>query len=340
MSMTTIRNQMMVGVLCAFVLPVAAQAAPQYLKGQTTDAPIERTYEGDFAEDYRYDGSATGEEAKRQRVEARVKAYMHDIGSRTFPEGGEGTTEADVQKLIADAQAGDVGSIGPVGHAYQYGYGVTQNEKVALEWYKTAIKHGQTQYYTAIGDMYREVELPSAGLLGGIKSMLPGAAVKLKDDDTEARKWYEKGVQGQDWEAYTRLGQMYRDGTGGLTKNMDKANWYYDEGLRRKKDRDAMMMLELEQNARIQAEIEEGLRDPSNRTIGWKKKDVLPSTMIADIHCTLLESGVGAYEAYCGGLSAEQKAEAPATIAFNGQTCTLYQVKENDAGRDYELRCQ
>ena len=49
--------------------------------------------------------------------------------------------------------------------------------------------------------------------------------------DTQARKWWERAAEKEDWNAWARLGQCYAEGWGGVEKNEGEAEKRYKEGI-------------------------------------------------------------------------------------------------------------
>lgn len=358
MNTHTKKRWLWAGMTCLMLAPAGAMAQ-DYLKGKTSyqsdGANDIGTLSGDTPQDFRYSGSinTSEERAKRQRVETRVKEYMsHMKGSDDIHEHDdrEELTSEQFNALVARAQSGDAKAIGEVGYAFENGIGTAKNEQQALEWYKRAIEYGEGQYYSNIGKMYRDYSPASgnSGFLTGLRNAMTSAGTSnnLPDNDLAAREWFEKGVYAKDWESYTQLGIMYRDGDGGLPKDMEKAKWYYDEGLRLKKEQDSMALMEMEQRFRAKAEVEEGLRSPETPVLGWVKEASHPGVMIGDSYCTLRDMGTPSvqftafYEAYCSGLSESVKRDAPTTVTVKGATCNVTTWPANDAGKDFELRCR
>src|SRR5690606_33465782 len=68
--------------------------------------------------------------------------------------------------------------------------------------------------------------------------------------------WYEKGIDYDDWGSYAGLGELYRDGVGGVQKDMAIANSYYNRGMKLKKQQDELEILEMEREIRMRAERE------------------------------------------------------------------------------------
>lgn len=259
-----------IGVACAVVAPQAAWAGSEYLKEKTyykdpSEMNSRSPAAGDFAADYVYTGNPNvGEaQARRQRVETRVRNYMDSIGAgsnHTHDDSEPDVTPQTIANLNARAKSGDPKAMAGMGYAYQHGLGVSKNEKMAVEWYKQAIARGENQYYSTIGDMYRDYgQAQSGGFLSNLRSMVGGSDGGLQKDNAVARQWYEQGIRypDQDWRSYTALGEMYRDGLGGLEKDMTKAATYYDRGLGIKKRLDEEMMRKVQSEARKAAEKEE-----------------------------------------------------------------------------------
>lgn len=350
MDMITMKRGLLVGV-CVALLPASVMAR-DYLKGQTSYKPFEDTVQekGDFAADYEYTEGSGGDFAKRQRVESRVRQYMEDLKNAPHDDSDHVTAE-NFAELVAKAQGGDAKAISGVGYAYQHGEGVEKNEKLALEWYKRAIEYGETQNYARIGEMYRDYSAAGnkPGFMQKMRNAVSGGGGSpndLADDNAEAVKWFEKGAAMREWNAYMKLGEMYRDGTG-VTKNMDKANWYYNEGLRMRKAETAAIEREIEQAARAQAEIEEGLREPGTPVTGGNAQ-AGKGTVLGDYYCSLLQMDSPTvqyktfYEAYCEklGEGSAANATAPQTVVVDGMTCDVTTWPANTTGKDFELRCR
>ena len=350
---------LLAGVSCLMIMAPMGASAQDYLKGKTSYKPRDNkdisAMSGDFSEDFQYDGTGNPNDpmTKRQRVEARVKQYREEMagdGGIHSHDDREHLTAEQFNALVASAQAGDAEAIGHVGYAYENGLAPEKNEQQALEWYKRAIEYGETKYYSHIGSMYRDYGAPSAnsGFLGSLRKAVTGGGATgndLPNDNKKAREWFEKGVYAKDWRSYAQLGEMYRDGAGGLPKDMEKAKWYYDEGMRLKKQQLTLTRMEKEQRFRAQAELEEGLRSADTPMVGWKKESKYPGVMVGDHYCTLLlmESPSGQYtafyEAYCNGVGESAKRTTPPTVTVKGATCNVTEWPANEAGKNFELRC-
>lgn len=274
-----IKHWLLVGVSCLMLAPAGA-LAEDYLKGKTSYRPLEedaaeRQAEA-FPEDYRLGGGVLTDEIreKRKRVEARVKEQMDALmsGEGQDSHESENVTTDELNALVAKAQAGDAEAIGQVGYVYEKGLGITRNEEKALEWYQRALDYDETEYYSAIGMMYRDygAQEGGGGFLAGLRGTITGdgSANDLPDDDRKAREWFEKGVKAYDWNSFLKLSEMYRDGAGGLTPDIKQASWLYTEGLRLLEKHDRMELQKIEQEFRIEAEVEEGMRASETAPIG------------------------------------------------------------------------
>lgn len=240
------------------IAPIMGAVAQDYLQGKTYyEDPVriskERAVpEGDESQAFETYDPAT-EEWLDEMVEYKMK---HAPSNGTHFHGNGAPMDAEtLNALIKEAQAGNGQAIGLVAQAYQYGYGVEQDEAAAIEWYQRAIDYGQIEYYSAIGDMYREQPTQQGGFL----SRLFGSGTSgLEKSDAVARQWYEKGVKAGDWRSHLQLAVMYRDGLGGM-KSMAKAEGLYSVGLKLKKKANENMMKQAKAQLRKEAEQEAGL---------------------------------------------------------------------------------
>lgn len=227
------------GAVCLMVIPAAALAS-----GQQGQPP----YHG-------------GDPERERKVDALTERYMREafgISGEHVHDERDHMTPAAINNLTARAQAGDADAMGQMGYNYQYGLGVEKNERMAVDWYKRAIEYGGKDYHSAIGDIYRDYGTEQkAGLLGGIRGMLSGQDKNaLEKDNAIAREWYEKGIQHDDWRAYEGLAELYRDGLGGVSKDLAVASSYYKQSTTLKKQRDEREMLKLKRDIRMRAEAE------------------------------------------------------------------------------------
>lgn len=259
------------GMACLLLTPMSAQAYDEdYLRERTyhmdpSEMPRLPMGSGDYPQDYQYTGNPNvGEaQARRQRVETRVNQYMQ--GLKEHDDSEPEVSSQQISKLAAQAQQGDAQSMAGMGYAYQHGLGVEKNEKLAVQWYQRAAEYGEAQYYSTIGDMYRDYGANNErGFFGDIRAMMGGKeANAVRKDNNIARQWYEKGIQhpDKDWRSFAALGEMYRDGVGGLEKDMTKANAHYNRGMFIKQRIDEQTMRMVQKMARDKAEDAEGIED-------------------------------------------------------------------------------
>jgi uncharacterized protein len=80
------------------------------------------------------------------------------------------------QELLKRAEAGDPQAQFELGHAYENGSGVQQDDAVAMDWYRKAAEHGSTQAQNSLGVMYAQ-----------------GRGVQ--PDKEEAVRWYRKAAK-------------------------------------------------------------------------------------------------------------------------------------------------
>lgn len=93
------------------------------------------------------------------------------------------------------------------GASFEYGWGVEEDAKQAMTWYKKAADQKQKASYNAIGNLYRT-----------------GNGVKA--DNEEAFRWFNLGAQADDAQAMLNVGNCYFYGMG-TEKNATKAvQWW------------------------------------------------------------------------------------------------------------------
>jgi TPR repeat protein len=113
-------------------------------------------------------------------------AFLY-FGSPQTAEGNDWIRKAALQRF-APAEY-------HLGQVYEFGFGVQQDDRLALEWYRKAAGDGSVPAHRAIGEFY-----------------LKGRAVRA--DAAEAARWFRRGADGDDLRAQYQLGQLHFDGTG------------------------------------------------------------------------------------------------------------------------------
>ena len=113
-------------------------------------------------------------------------AFLY-YGSTRTAEGNDWIRKAALQQFAPAQQH--------LGQVYEFGFGVTADDRLALEWYRKAADNGSAAAGRAVGEFY-----------------LKGRGVRA--DAAEAARWFRRAADGDDLRAQYQLGQMYFDGTG------------------------------------------------------------------------------------------------------------------------------
>ena len=106
----------------------------------------------------------------------------------------------NLEKLRARAEVGDSEAQFMLGKLYYYGFGVEQNFKVAIEWFKASAKKGHASAQFLLGEAFEK-------------------GSELKRDYTHAAKWYKRAAFQGHYLAMHRLSYFYAHGLG-MHKNL------------------------------------------------------------------------------------------------------------------------
>jgi TPR repeat protein len=130
--------------------------------------------------------------ARAQAARGDVVA-QYSLGSLLYY-GGDDTAQAIewIRKAAAQQFAPAEFQMGQI---YDFGFGVTADDRQALAWYRRAAEHGSAAAQRSVGDFYRKGRLVTA-------------------DAAEAARWFRRAADGDDLRAQYQLGQMFFDGTG------------------------------------------------------------------------------------------------------------------------------
>jgi TPR repeat protein len=158
------------GLLAACLLFIAVPA------GQTPDPDV--------------DGAL---DAARMRAEAGDPIAQFSLGA--FFYYGSARTAEGIDWIRKAAQQRFPPAEHHLGQIHDFGFGVAQDDRLALEWYRKAAESGSAAAERAVGEFY-----------------LKGRAVRL--DAAEAARWFRRAAERDDLRAQYQLGQMYFDGTG------------------------------------------------------------------------------------------------------------------------------
>lgn len=94
-----------------------------------------------------------------------------------------------------------------LGHMYNSGRGIEQDEEQAVYWYRKAAEQGYAPGQLMLGEMYSE-------------------GLGIEQDDTQAVYWYRKAAeQGEGWGQW-KLGYMYRKGRGVEQNAVQAVYWF------------------------------------------------------------------------------------------------------------------
>jgi uncharacterized protein len=135
-------------------------------------------------------------------------------------------TSADLQALMAKAQAGDAEAQCWVGRAYYEGRLVPKDAEEAARWFLKSAEQGYAPAQRLHGLMSVHIN-PSVGERWMLRAAEQGDAEAQfwlgvayeqnwfgTTDVKEAVKWYQKAAQGGNPDAQVELGQKYEDGEG------------------------------------------------------------------------------------------------------------------------------
>jgi TPR repeat protein len=140
------------------------------------------------------DASVAGAlEAVRVRAGAGDRIAQFSLGAHLYY--GSARTAEGIDWIRKAAQQGVPAAEHHLGQVHEFGFGVAQDERLALEWYRKAAAHGSAPAQRAVGEFY-----------------LKGRSVAA--DAAEAARWFRRGADGDDLRAQSQLGQLYFEGTG------------------------------------------------------------------------------------------------------------------------------
>lgn len=128
--------------------------------------------------------------------------------------GGGGVSVGDqvasqIDSIRYKAEHGDAKYQYAYGVCYEKGWGVEQNVKEALAWYRKAAAQENGPAYNSIGNFYRM-----------------GTGVSA--DPKQAFEWYQKGAQAKDVQAMLNLGNCYFYGMGVDKDEKAAVKWWKD----------------------------------------------------------------------------------------------------------------
>jgi TPR repeat protein len=116
--------------------------------------------------------------------------------------------EGDGAACKAEAEQGKADAQFNLGGMYDYGQGVTQDDKQAVKWYRKAAEQGHPSAQTSLGVMY-------------------GRGQGVRQDDKQAVKWYRKAAEQGYVQAQFNLGVRYDNGQGVIQDDV-MAHMYFN----------------------------------------------------------------------------------------------------------------
>jgi len=121
-----------------------------------------------------------------------------------------GSQKQAVQKLTPLATSGNALAQYRLGMLYYHGQGVTEDEKMAIYWWKKAAAQGNVEAMFQLG---------SAFLFGS------QTAKFVPDPDREAAMWYFQAASAGHVEAQYHLGLLFLAGKGVIESRQESARW-------------------------------------------------------------------------------------------------------------------
>ena len=123
----------------------------------------------------------------RARAAAGDAVAQFSLGSLLYYGGDDTPGAVALIRRAAEQQYGAAEF--HMGQIHDFGFGVTQSDTAALEWYRRAAEHGSAAGQRSVGEFYQK-----------------GRAVRA--DPAEALRWYTRAAEGDDLRGQYQLGQM------------------------------------------------------------------------------------------------------------------------------------
>ena len=157
--------------------------------------------------------------------------------------GEQVTTLIDTVRIKAEQGHPDYQYL--YGASYEYGWGVEEDPKQAMTWYKKAADQKQKASYNAIGNLYRTGNGVKADNEEAFRWFNLGAdandaqamlnvgncyfyGMGTEKDIAQAVEWWQKAAEGGNTYAQSQMGDCYSYGLG-VQQNMEKAVEYYTQ---------------------------------------------------------------------------------------------------------------
>jgi len=138
-------------------------------------------------------------DVERALAAIRAKAAAGDViaqfslGSLLYYGGDDTMAAVEWIRKAADRQYAPAEF--QLGQLYDFGFGVSQDDRAAFDWYRRAGDRGHAAAARAVGDFYRKGRIVVASA-------------------AEAARWYLRAAEGDDIRGQYQLAQLYFDGVG------------------------------------------------------------------------------------------------------------------------------
>jgi TPR repeat protein len=165
--------------------------------------------------------------------------------------GGNETTQA-VDWFRKAAAQGYAPAEHQMGQLYDFGFGVAQDDALALALYRKAAEHGSAAGQRTVGEFYQK-----------------GRSVTA--DAAEAARWYRRAAEGDDLRAQYALGQLYFNGTGVMRDYVTAYVWFMIAAAQTPLLDNRKALLELRNIAGARMSPEH-VRDAERRAAAWKPR--------------------------------------------------------------------
>lgn len=157
-------------------------------------------------------------------------------------------TEKSAEELTRAAELGDAQAQHTLGHRYLSGYGVEEDDTVALKWYRRSAEQGFAPAQSALGLAYAQGHVTDQDFtqaaawcrLGAEQGNSDGQVCMawlyaggcgVEQDYTESVRWIRLAADQGVGLAEARLGDMYANGEGGVEHDPVEADRWYRRAL-------------------------------------------------------------------------------------------------------------
>lgn len=184
---------------------VKSEQGNEYIPTGVPVAPVPQIELQKNAEfDLTTSGNPNGPILKMEEGKPLDFSQLHNTGMSISVED---QVASQIDSIRYKAENGDAKFQYAYGVCYEKGWGVEQNPKEALSWYRKAAAQENGSAYNSIGNFYRT-----------------GTGVTA--DPKQAFEWYQKGAQTKDTQAMLNLGNCYYYGMGTKKDDQTAVKWW------------------------------------------------------------------------------------------------------------------